>query len=62
MFKVFIQGEEFHEVEFSRHSTLEDAIALALYLHRSSNVKHFITVYNVDDNKVSIEFNRGENV
>lgn len=62
MFKVFIQGEEFHEVEFARLNSLEDACALALSLHRSSNVKHIITVYNVDDNEVSIEFNRGDNV
>lgn len=60
MYKVIIEGEEFKEVEFSRHSTLEDAVALALYLHRTSNLEHVIKVYDVDNDNVSISFiNRG---
>ena len=62
MYKVFFQTDEFNSIEFSRHVSLEDAVALALYLHRSSNVKHSITVFETEPLKNCITFERGENV
>lgn len=62
MFKVFIEGAEFKSVEFSQCNRLEDAVALALYLHRSSNVPHLIHVYDVDkdESKISFELKKDE--
>lgn len=60
MYNVIIEGEEFNEVEFSHHQTLEEAVALALYLHRTSNVEHVVKVYDVDHDNITISFiNRG---
>lgn len=56
MFKVIIEGEEFKEVEFARCSALEESVAMALGLHRSSNVEHVIKVYDVDHDKNVISF------
>lgn len=43
MFKVFYNSEE-----YCRKDTLVDAIELALAIHKFSNVKHCIEVYDVD--------------
>lgn len=60
MYKVIIEGEEFKEVEFARCQSLDEAVALALGLHRSSNVEHVVKVYDVDHDNNAISFiNRG---
>lgn len=51
MFKVF-----FCECEYAQCTSLEDAVSLALWLHRNSNRPHEVDVYNFEDDAKSIEF------
>lgn len=53
MYKIFYNSNE-----FTRCKTLEDAVALALGMHNSSNVEHSIKVYCVNEDNCIIEFTR----
>lgn len=41
--------------EVSKVNSLEEAVSLALALHRSSNCPHFVCVYHDYDQKISFE-------
>lgn len=51
MFKIF-----FGELEYAQSASLEEAVSLALWLHRNSNRPHEVSVYNFEDDAKSIEF------
>lgn len=51
MYKIF-----FCECEYAQCTSLEDAVSLALWLHRNSNRPHEVDVYNFEDDAKSIEF------
>lgn len=52
----------FESVEVYRSQSIEDALAFALSLHRSSNVKHDIRVYDPDKDDVCITLTSGGDV
>lgn len=56
MYKVF-----FKDVEVFHSSTIEDALAFALSLHRSSNVNHVIKVYNPKEDNCAVTLINGNN-
>lgn len=53
MYKVF-----FEDLEIFTSSSLEDALALALSMHRASNISHKIYVYDPDKDQASIVLER----
>lgn len=57
MYKVFFELNEAY-----RSPSIEDALAFALSLHRSSNVSHTISVYDPDKESSVITLKRGDNV
>lgn len=57
MYKVFFESNEAY-----RSPSIEDALAFALSLHRSSNVSHTISVYDPEKESSVITLKRGDNV
>lgn len=55
MFKVF-----FNDVEVFNAQSLEDALALALNLHRLSQIEHTIGVFDVSDDKSVVSLKRAQ--
>lgn len=56
MFKVtFSNSKDLTPFEVSKVNTLEEAVSLALALHRSSNCPHVVCVYHDFDQKISFE-------
>lgn len=61
MYKIFFKNKDLDPfLEVARASSIEDALALAVGLHRSSNVPHFVTVENLQDDKEVVTLKRGE--
>lgn len=56
MFKVtFANSKLVTPFDVANVKTLEDAVQLALALHRSSNCPHIVAVYHDFDQKISFE-------